>query len=293
MKKRTWTSILLWVLAFILTAAIFVYQRLTGPTHPVRGKETIKGKEISYFLLRSYTEGEEMPVRISAPDHEVTAYLNFRRYKTSDEWTEVEMKRAGDGETLMSGVPGQPAAGKVEYSIGVKIDNENFILNKGKSVVTRFKGKVPPVFLILHIIFMFFSIMFALRTGMEALRKQGNYSWMVYGTLAIVFVGGMILGPIVQKYAFGDLWTGFPFGFDLTDNKVLIAVIFWLIALLLQKKSKWWVVLAAGVMIVIYLIPHSVLGSELDYSTGKMKNKYSYKLQFDCKNTTSPPLKIT
>jgi len=128
---------------------------------------------------------------------------------------------------------------------------------------------------------MFLSILFALRTGMEILRKEGRYSWMVNWTLGIVFIGGLILGPIVQKYAFGDLWTGFPFGFDLTDNKVLIAVIFWLAAFFLKKKSKWWVGLAAVVMIIIYLIPHSVLGSELDYESGKMKNKYAVVLLED------------
>jgi len=278
MKKKTWTAVLLWVLAFFLTALTFVYQRMTGPTYPVRGKEILKGIEIGYFLLRSYTTDKgDMPVRINAPDQNVTAFLNFKRYKTTEDWKEIVMNRNGD--TLAAEIPGQPAAGKVEYSIRVNIDGENFILNKGKSVVARFKGPVPSVFLILHIIFMFFSILFALRTCMEALRKEGNYYWMVNWTLGIVFIGGMILGPIVQEYAFGDYWTGFPFGFDLTDNKVLIAVIFWLIAFFLKKKSKWWVVLAAVIMLVIYLIPHSVLGSELDYSTGKMKNKYGYRLE--------------
>jgi hypothetical protein len=108
------------------------------------------------------------------------------------------------------------------------------------------------------------------------LRKDGNYAWLVKWTLGFVTIGGMILGPIVQKYAFGDLWTGIPFGTDLTDNKTLIAFVFWLLAFFLMKKSKWWVMLAVAMMIVVYLIPHSVLGSELDYESGKMKNKYSY-----------------
>jgi len=271
MTKRT-SSILLWVLAFVLTATIAIYQRMTGPTYPVRGTEIVKGKEINYKLLRSYTAFEKLPVKITVPDEAVTAFLNFKRYKTGDEWKEIEMERNGDAFTAE--IPGQPAAGKVEYTIRVVVDQQNFLLNKGKSIVARFKGKVPSVFLIIHVFFMFFSIMFALRTGMEALRKDGNYYWLVNWTLGLTFIGGLILGPIVQKYAFGDLWTGFPFGFDLTDNKVLIAVIFWVLAFFLKKKSKWWVTLAVVVMIVIYLIPHSVLGSELDYQTGKMKNKY-------------------
>jgi hypothetical protein len=40
----------------------------------------------------------------------------------------------------------------------------------------------------------------------------------------------MILGPVVQYYAFGEFWTGVPFGWDLTDNKTLVAVIFWALA---------------------------------------------------------------
>lgn len=275
MNKKT-TTVLLWVLAFILTLAIFVYQRLTGPTHPVRGIETFKGEKIIYGLLRSHTALEKLPVKITVTDKTITSFLNHKRYKTDDRWEESEMKREEDSsDSLIGWIPGEKPAGKVEYIIRILIDKDSFLLNKGKSIVARFKGKVPSIFLILHIIFMFFSILFALRTGMETLRKEGDYYWMVNWTLGIVFIGGMILGPIVQKYAFGDFWTGFPFGFDLTDNKVLIAVFFWILASILKKKSKWWVLLAASVMIVVYLIPHSVMGSELDYKSGKMKNKYS------------------
>jgi FtsH-binding integral membrane protein len=149
------------------------------------------------------------------------------------------------------------------------------LINDGKSIVARFKGKVPAFFLIIHIIFMVFGFIYALRTGMEALRKDGKYQKLVLITFVIAGIGGMILGPIVQKYAFGDFWTGFPFGIDLTDNKTLIAFIFWLFAFFMRKRSRWWVVLAAAVMIVVYLIPHSALGSELDYESGTMKNKYS------------------
>jgi hypothetical protein len=48
----------------------------------------------------------------------------------------------------------------------------------------------------------------------------------------------MILGPVVQKFAFGEYWTGFPFGTDLTDNKTLIAFIGWIIALVAVFKSE-------------------------------------------------------
>lgn len=271
MKKMI--PVLLWILAFILTVIVIFYQRLTGPTQSIRSSEIIKGKVIRYRLLRSYTEFENMPVKISVPDKNVSAFLYHKRYKTKNNWTEIKMKREGD--TLKEYIPGQPAAGKVEYTIRIKVNNESILINNGKSIIARFKGKVPNVFLISHIIFMILSILFALRTGMETLKKDGSYFWMVNCTLGIVFVGGIILGPIVQKYAFGDLWTGFPIGFDLTDNKVLIAFIFWIVAFFLKEKNKWWVRFATIIMILIYLIPHSVLGSELNYETGKMKQKFS------------------
>ena len=76
----------------------------------------------------------------------------------------------------------------------------------------------------------------------------------------------------MQKYAFGKFWTGFPLGFDLTDNKTLIALVVWLIALLgnLKKERPSLALGAAIVMLVVYAIPHSLFGSELDYSSGNV-----------------------
>ena len=91
----------------------------------------------------------------------------------------------------------------------------------------------------------------------------------------------MIIGPIVQKYAFGIYWTGFPVGTDLTDNKTLLAIVFWLTAYGLRKKSRWWTVAAAILMVIVYLIPHSVAGSELDYSTHRLKNVHTLNRDID------------
>lgn len=265
---------MLWLVAIVLTLIIFTYQRMTGPTQAVTGREVFNGKEVSYRLLKSQTIDGNLPVRVKAVDKTIAGYINHRRYKTDEPWQEVKMKRQGD--LLIGEIPAEsrPAA-KVEYTIRVVTDNRSFLIHHNKSIVARFRGSVPAFFLIAHIIFMILSFVFALRTGMEALRKEANLNRLLLITLIVVFIGGLILGPIVQKYAFGDFWTGVPFGIDLTDNKTLIAFIFWLLALFLKKKSRWWVVLAAVVMIIVYLIPHSVLGSELDYKTGAMRNKYS------------------
>ena len=267
-------SFLLWLLAFFLTVTIVFYQRMTGPTYPIKGSEQIGAGKVTYKLLRSHTSFEKLPVEVKSDVVGLTGYVKYRRYKSNDEWTEIEMIKE-DG-SLIAELPGQPSAGKIEYTIKLHHGESDLILNNGRTIIARFKDKVPAIFLIFHILFMILSFLFAIRTGLEALRKDGNYMRLVNWTLGIVFIGGMILGPIVQKYAFGDFWTGFPFGFDLTDNKTLLAFLFWIFAFFFKKKSKWWVLAATILMIGIYLIPHSVLGSELDYKTGKMSNKYSF-----------------
>ena len=271
MNKKT--TIFLWIFSLIITLTIAVYQRRTGPTYPVKGTERVGEAVVKYRLLRSYTEFEKVPVAIHVTDKDVAAQLMYRRFNAGDPWTVVDMAR--NGEVLEGSIPGQPRAGKVEYSVQLKKGNDSVTLNGGRALVLRFKGAVPTFVLIIHVLFMFVSIWLAIRTGLEALRKNPKYDKLVNWTLGTVFIGGMILGPVVQKFAFSDFWTGFPFGTDLTDNKTLLAVIFWVVAYFLKKQSKWWVVAAAVMMIAVYLIPHSVMGSELDYKTGQMKNKYS------------------
>ncbi|MGC9353451.1 MAG: hypothetical protein ACP5D9_06410, partial [Mariniphaga sp.] len=59
---------------------------------------------------------------------------------------------------------------------------------------------------------------------------------------------------------------------DLTDNKTLVAFIFWLLALVINRKKDHpaYTVVAAIVMLIVYSIPHSMFGSQLDPETGEI-----------------------
>jgi hypothetical protein len=120
---------------------------------------------------------------------------------------------------------------------------------------------------------MFIAMLLANVAALMALAKNSRFRLYTFLTTTVLLVGGMILGPIVQHYAFGEFWTGFPFGFDLTDNKTLIAFIFWMVASVgnFKKEKRWLTVMAAVVTLVIFSIPHSARGSELDYDTGRVK----------------------
>lgn len=265
MKK----NFLLWILAFAFTLLLAVYQRLSGPTHPVKGRETIGDIQLAYKLYRSWTSHQPLPVRVTG-NGIASMRLHFRRYPliAGEEWSIVQM--VTQDNAFQAFIPGQPAAGKVAYKVEVLAPGRVTWIDEGEPVVARFKDEVPAWLLIPHILFMFAGMLLAFRTGLGALLNDAHWQRLLPWTLVVTALGGLFLGPLVQKYAFGALWTGFPLGRDLTDTKILLVIAAWLAALFLRKKSRFWVVAATVLMVLVYLIPHSVLGSELDYKTGKV-----------------------
>jgi hypothetical protein len=263
--------VLFWIIAFIITAASAVFQRMTGPTYPLSGKVKFEGKELKYKFDRSHSTTEDCKVSIAVNDESVKGVLFWRKYKFDKEYNRVDMKGS---DTLTAYLPKQPSAGKLEYYVELYKYGKMIDAPKDRAVVIRFKDDVPIWLLIPHVIFMFAAMLISTRTGLEYFNKEPNFKKLTAWTVGILVIGGFILGPLVQQYAFGALWTGFPFGYDLTDNKTLIAGIAWLFAWYKVKKSpnpKIWVLIAAVVMLIVFLIPHSVLGSELDYS--KIENQ--------------------
>ncbi|MFQ5584783.1 MAG: hypothetical protein ACE5GL_10145 [Calditrichia bacterium] len=105
---------LLWFIAIVITLSSAVYQRITGPTYPKRGSIEIGGQKYSYRLLRSGIVGEDAEISLDIPRKKINGYIKYRRYKSLDNWTQVEMKRKG--EHLKAYLPTQPAAGKLIIS---------------------------------------------------------------------------------------------------------------------------------------------------------------------------------
>lgn len=273
----------LWFLAVLIMFAAVIYQRRTGPTYPKRGTVEVGAEVQPYRLIRS--EETIRPARVSIPDPgpSGSGTVYYKRYPTDDPFTALEMERE-DGEDapeLVAYLPPQPAAGKLEYYLEIEgPGGQQRIPSVGEgaagnedNLLIRFKDPVPAPLLIAHVVFMFFSVLIGMRAGLAALLAPSNMRRLAWITLTGLTIGGMILGPFVQKYAFGEYWTGFPWGYDLTDNKTLIMFIAWLVACStvgLRPKNKEGVgravvIAAAIVMTGAYLIPHSMRGSELDY----------------------------
>jgi hypothetical protein len=260
-------KILVWVIAFLITASTAVFQRLTGPTHPVRGKVKIDNSQISYKLERNHETTSDYELGIKVQNREIAGNLMWKRHKTDDSWVNIPLARKND--LLVGSLPAQPPAGKLDYRVILTYQEKEASLTGEKPVTIRFKGHVPMALLISHIIVIFAAMLFSTRAGIEALDPRGDPRKLALWTLGLLILGGFILGSAVQKLSFGQFWTGVPFGYDLTDNKTLIALIGWVVAVVAGRggrKARWWVLAASVLLLVVYLIPHSLLGSELKYS---------------------------
>lgn len=272
-KHHTRSAVIIWVVAILLMLGASAYQRLTGPTYPLRGRFTDAGEVHTYRLNRTGITTEDAKITVPAPGPGSKGTIFYKRYKTGDRLARAPMQL--EGTELAGFLPKQPVAGKLEYFVVLQTAEGTYQIpekERGAAVI-RFKDPVPLYLLLPHISLMFLSILFGMRTGLAALFAPVGLCRWAWITLAGLTLGGMILGPLAQKAAFGELWTGFPNGYDLTDNKVLIMWIVWLAACLIIGRGRGGiarqrvaVVLAALVMTVVYLIPHSLRGSELDYS---------------------------
>ncbi len=263
MKLR---SLHLWVLTFLIVAGAAVYQRMTGPTYPVRGSIRVGDNEIRFRLPRSSDSAGNQEIRLTAPDASIGGIIETRRFPTDDPWERHDLLRQGDD--LIGAIPHQPPAGKVTYRIYLYGGADPKWITP-EPVVLRFKGAVPGFVMAPHIVLMFLAMWLSTRAGFEALLKRPNLFKMALWTVVTLTLGGLILGPVVQKLAFGSYWTGWPFGKDLTDNKTVTAWLFWVLALWRVRKrpdATGWAVAASIILFLVYMIPHSVLGSELDYS---------------------------
>jgi len=180
------------------------------------------------------------------------------------------------GSRLIAELPHQLPAGKLEYSVHLEASGSTRNLPQEETAVIRFRGEVPAGILIPHILLMFLGLTVVLRTAFALVLRDPSPERFIPWILLMMVPGGLVLGPLVQKHAFGAYWTGWPLGDDWTDNKTLAAILGWVVAWLITRlvsaslrgyRVKLAAMgLAAALTLAVYLIPHSAHGSELDWS---------------------------
>ena len=279
-------KILLWIAAILITLTAVYFQRVTGPTKPINVSFEYSGEVCKAVLLRStetslnhdealgnYRElGKRSPLRviISNLPEGIDAEMIYSLYP--GDWPADTLIASRVGEMFTFNVPALPAASKIRYSIFIINSDERTLVGEG-DVILRFKATVPPYVLIPHILLMFIAMLFSNFTGIASYLKNIRIDRYALAVLVLLGAGGLILGPLVQKFAFDAYWTGWPFGGDLTDNKTLLAFVVWLVAWIINRKKgsrKYLYIIAALVMLLVYSIPHSTAGSEYDHTKGEV-----------------------
>ncbi len=258
------------LLSLVIVLLTLYYQRVTGPTYERTVVTNLNGKTYQFNLPRSHSIDSECRFTLTIPDTSVSGRVYYKRHPTGEVYVMKEFNR--EGNSLVTTLPNQPPAGKLKYFLEFSTNDREITVLKAHPIIIRFKGAVPVIILIPHIIFMFVGMWLSNFAGLLALRKMAGFKFYGNLTLLLLGIGGLLLGPTVQYNAFGEWWAGIPFGWDLTDNKLLISFLVWLTAVLGNRKKErpYLAVIAALLVIIVYAIPHSMLGSEFDYNSGEV-----------------------
>jgi len=264
----------LWFVAAAVTVAAAAWQERTGPTHPYRTTLALGGVRSTVSLPRSHVTTSGARIAVPAPrgrgGADASGTLFWRRYPTVDPFTATPLRR--EGGSLAADLPPEPRAGMIAYFLEVRsgADAARLPPSPGETAILRYHGPIPLWILVPHITVMFLAILIGIRTGLGALLDPAAPRVLTLVTASLLTLGGLCLGPVTQKAAFGAYWTGVPFGWDLTDNKTLLMWIGWAVAaaavLVRARGARRLVLFAAALMLVVYVVPHSLSGSQLDYS---------------------------
>jgi hypothetical protein len=173
----------------------------------------------------------------------------------------LDMIRSGEGSWEVA-LPARDKGERLSYALSILREGAAVARipeDEGSFILVKYKGEVSPAVLILHVIFMFAAFFFMVQS-----------LWSAVGILR----GGWPLGFLLNYQAFGYLWEGYPFGYDITDNKTQVMFVFWLVSLLLVRGSflsrneesdrlgarsfAAAVMVSFAVSLLLFIVPHSL-----------------------------------
>jgi hypothetical protein len=114
---------------------------------------------------------------------------------------------------------------------------------KAEAFVVPVKGTPNRYVLISHIVLIFIGLFFFIFSGYLGYKALKDRRTLLYiprvaflGTITF-FIASIPLGMVVAYQTFGKPWTGFPVGRDLTDNKALAILAYWVVCGFLYRGS--------------------------------------------------------
>lgn len=274
--------------AVVFTLLMLVFTR---NTNAVRSKHRIinqQGILIDHQTVPKQV-GDEIPV-ISARVKGASEVRLVYKIGLDGEYQTVAMiPKPTETNVYQATIPLHPKGIKAWYYLEAVATNE-----LGEVVVTqpeknqgqiepiklKFEGDVPIYIILAHVLLVFGAILcsaLALFSAIDVKRGKRTVGQSVkytLWTLILMFLGFVPIGIAMNYFAFGAIWEAFPFGWDVTDNKSQIIMLFWLITLILVKGTLFgkgesknlvtergystWVIISFLANIIILAIPHSL-----------------------------------
>lgn len=232
-------------------------------------EEAQAGKETT--LLAEITAGP--------PGSRITAFIFYRADGRPYQFSEMSPLEGG---RFFGAIPPHARGEKLAYYIEARTASDMVTRvpakEKREGFVVTVKGRPNIYLLIAHIVFVFVALFFFVFSGYLAYRALQHRRSLLYipriaflGTAAF-FLASIPLGMLVAYQTYGQLWTGFPVGGDLTDNKSLAILVYWAVCAVLFRGSLWrkdpsqdllpmvtlpYVHLAGTVItVLLFLLPH-------------------------------------
>ena len=227
--------------------------------------------------------GTDAPVSATIEvSDDITAVKLFLYYTAGDSPQEViqlEFLESGD---YFGAIPSQKRGTDVEYYLEARAGRD-LAVRVPKDVekpgfTFTYKGTANQAVFVAHIVLVFVALLLFLLCGFLAFRALTHRRVVVdiprlgfLGTV-IFFVSAFPLGMIVTFQRYGTPWMGFPVGNNLTSNKSLVILLYWVAASLLYRGSifkrdpardllgrkplPYIYLFGVLLVVVLYLIPH-------------------------------------
>ena len=270
------------IIGLVLTVVFFTLANRISVNRPREIDELHGDLRVSHTtVFEQVGPGQPSVELLLSPQVEVPPRVVYRIPGSGQAVTD-EMLKTGE-ETWSAELPDLGKGKSIHYSFEITDDKGNVSRLPGELsgfFTLKYKGVVSTFLIVLHIIFMFGAFFFmteSFLTALEVIRGRGEKQMVVLMTrwvVALTFIGGWPLGFMLNHQRFGVLWEGFPFGYDITDNKTQLMFVFWLIIVLLSwgsftgRGEKYdlsgprsyaaAVIVSFIISLAIFLIPHSL-----------------------------------
>ena len=270
------------IISIVLTLLLLTAARRLSVGRPA---DLVSGEEGLRVYHRTVTEmiGPGEPCVSARIEPVQQAALVVRWISPPSSEIQAQSMRPVGSDVFEACFPAREKGTRIEYWITASNSEGREVRvpeNTGKFGVLTYKGKASNLVVGAHVLFMFGAFFFMVMSFLAAIdilrgrEDKKNAVGAARWVLASTFIGGWPLGLLLNYQTFGMLWEGFPFGYDITDNKTQVIFILWLASLLFawgsfigrgeekdrlgRKPFALAIVACFVVSFVLFILPHSM-----------------------------------